>query len=181
MPIVPVKVNKKNKEKYVTAQDHLDSGSTNFFIIHDLVNRLEISDAPVVDVITETIQSAPEERKTQFVIYVKICNQYESGFLSLHPLLSLPSIPVSPNVTPTQKNIKEYDEFSDIFVESVNTDVILLIGNYNRHILQPLEVINSEASDYAIIAHVGWVINCPSKTGSFPSYSQNFSSKPTID
>ena len=75
---------------------------------------------------------------------------------------------------PTQEDIKEYEEFRDIYIENVNIDVGLLIGNDNRHILQPLEVVNSEVSHYAIKTHVGWVINCPSKTGSLPSYCKNF-------
>ena len=77
---------------------------------------------------------------------------------------------------PLKEDIKEYDEFRYIYIyiESVNTDVGLLIGNDNRHILQPLEVVNSEAGHYAIKTHVGWVINCPSKTGSLPRYCKNF-------
>ena len=90
------------------------------------------------------------------------------------PLLSLTSIPASPNNAPTQEDIKGYDEFKDICIESVSTDVGLLIENDNRHILQTLEVINSEAGHYAIKTHVDWVINCPSKTGNFPNYCTNF-------
>ena len=170
LPIVSVKVKLRNKDKYVTTQALFDSGSTNSFIAQDLIRQLEINKTPIVDVITQTIQSAPEKRKAQLVTNIKIYNLYESGCLSLHPLLSLPSIPASSNDDPTQENIKEYDEFRDIYIESVNTDVGLLIGNDNRHILQPLEIVNSEAGHYAIKTHVGWVINCPSKTGSLPSY-----------
>ena len=173
-PIVPVKVKLRNKQKYVTTQALLDSGSTNSFIAHDLIRQLEINETPIFDVNTQMIQSAPEKRKAQLVANIEICDMYESGCLSLHPLLSLPSIPASPNDALTQEDIKEYDEFRDICIETVNTDVGLLIGNDNRHILQPVEVINSEEGHYAIKTHVSWVISCPSKTGSPPSYYKNF-------
>ena len=97
LPIVPVKVKLRNKEKYVTTQVPLDSGITNSFITHNLIRQLEINETSIVDVITHTIQSAPEKRKAQLVVNIEICDLYESGCLILHPLLSLPSIPTSPN------------------------------------------------------------------------------------
>ena len=117
LPIVPVKVKLRNKEKYVTTQALLDSGSTNSFIAQDLIRQLEINETPIVDVITQTIQSAPERRKAQLVTNIEICDLYESGCLSLHPLLSLPSISASSNDAPIQEDIKEYDECRDIYIQ----------------------------------------------------------------
>ena len=47
LPIVPVKVKLRNKEKYVTTQALLDSGSTNSFIAQDLIRQLEINETPI--------------------------------------------------------------------------------------------------------------------------------------
>ena len=55
LPIVPVKVKLRNKEKYVTTQVLLDSGITNSFIAHNLIRQLEINETPIIDVITHTI------------------------------------------------------------------------------------------------------------------------------
>ena len=65
---VPVKVKLQNKDKYVTTQALLNSGSTNSFIAEDLI-RHEINETPIVDVITQTIQSAPEKRKAQLITH----------------------------------------------------------------------------------------------------------------
>ena len=155
LPIIPVKVKLQSKDKCVTTQALFDSGRTNSFIAQDLIRHIEVNETPIVDVITQTIQSVLEKGKAQLVTNIEICDLYESGCLSLHPLLSLPSITASPNDAPTQEDIKEYDEFRDIYIKSVNTDVGLLIGNDNRHILQPLKVVNSEAGHYANKTRVG--------------------------
>ena len=71
------------------------------------------------------VQSAPEKRKAQLITNIEICDLHKSGCLSLHPLLSLPSIPASPNDAPTEEDIKEHNEFRDICIGSVSTDVAL--------------------------------------------------------
>ena len=47
-----------------------------------------------------------------------------------------------------QVDIQQFVEFSGLFIQDIDAGVELLIGNDNRQILQPLELINSALALY---------------------------------
>ena len=84
LPIVPVKVKLRNKDKYVITQAFLDSVAQTPLLHYELNGQLEINESPIVDVIAQTIQSAPEKKKAQLVANIEVCDLYELRCLSLH-------------------------------------------------------------------------------------------------
>ena len=79
---------------------------------------------------------------------------------------------------PKQADIQQFVEFSDLFIQDVDAGVELLIGNDNRHILQPLEWINSDLGHHTTRTVVGWVVNCPKRFNSTLGKTKCFFVKP---
>ena len=174
LPVVPVKVKLNSSNLTFVTQAFLDSGSTSSFITNDLIDQLKISNAPTVEVTTVTIHQITETRKARVINNLQISDISESNFLDLKPLLSVQSLPVSSADIPNQQDLNQFAEFEDIFIPTVACDVGLLIGNDNRHILQPHEVKNSQAGHYAFRTAVGWVVNCQKREGFSSRFNKSF-------
>ena len=176
-PIVPVRIRTSNSEQSIVTQAFLDTGSTSSFITNDLIDKLGIRRSPVVKVTTVTINHGTDTRKAKVISDLEISDVFESSPCShLQPLLSMQRLPATIDDAPSQDDISEFAEFADIFIPRVNSDVGLLIGNDNRHILKPHEITNSGSDHYAIRTAVGWVVNC-SKKGSSTKSSKSFFAK----
>ena len=79
-----------------------------------------------------------------------------------------------------QEDISQFPEFSKLHIPSVKANVDLLIGNDNRHILQPHEVINSADGHYALRSDIGWVVSCGRKSENFSGFKSNFFNKTIV-
>ena len=158
LPIVSVKVTVPDSDKFVITHAFLDTGSTKSFITNRLMNELNITSSTVIDLTTATLSEVNETRVIPNVIITDLC---ESNITNLQPLLSIDTIPVDKNDIPRQEDIKQFEEFYDLHILFVDAEVDLLIGNDNRHILQPHEIVNSVSGHYAYRTSVGWVVNCP--------------------
>ena len=155
----------------------MDTGSTSSFIANNLIDELGIRQASVFKVTTVTISHDTNTRKAKVISDLEISDLFESfPYLHLQPLLSIQRLPATIDDTPSQVDILEFPEFSNIFIPRVNSDVGLFIGNDNRHIFKPHEIINSEFHYYAVRTAVGWVVNC-SKRGSSTTSFENFMAK----
>ena len=144
----------------------LDTGSTSSFITNNLIDKLGIRRTCAVKVTTVTINHGTDTRKAKIILDLEISDLFESSpYLHLQPLLSIQRLPATIDDTPSQDDISEFPEFSNIFIPRVNSDVCLFIGNDNRHIFKPHEIINSGFHYYAVRTAVGWVVG-GSKTGS---------------
>ena len=177
LPIVPVRIRMNNSEQSIITQAFLDTGSTSSFITNDLIDKLGIRQSPVVKVTTVTINHGTDTRKAKVISDLEISDVFESSpYSHLQPLLSIQRLPATIDDAPSQDDISESPEFADIFIPRVNSDVGLLIGNDNRHILKPHEIINSGSDHYAIRTAVGWVVSC-SKRGSSTTSCKNFLAK----
>ena len=177
LPIVPVRIRTNNSEQSIITQAFLDTGSTSSFITNDLIDKLGIRQFPVVKVTTVTINHGTDTRKAKVISDLEISDVFESSpYSHLQPLLSIQRLPATIDDAPSQDDISESPEFADIFIPRVNSDVGLLIGNDNRHILKPHEIINSGSDHYAIRTAVGWVVSC-SKRGSSTTSCKNFLAK----
>ena len=172
--MVPVKVKLNGSNLTFVTQAFLDSGSTSSFITNDLIDQLKISNVPTVEVTTVTIHQITETRKARVINNLQISDISESNFLDLKPLLSVQSLPVSSADIPNQQDLNQFAEFEDIFIPTVACDVGLLIGNDNRHILQPHEVKNLQAGHYAFRTAVGWVVNCQKREGFNSRFNKSF-------
>ena len=177
LPIVPVRIRTNNSEQSIVTQAFLDSGSTSSFITNDLIDKLGIRQSSVIKVTTVTINHGTDTRKAKVISDLEISDVFESSpYSHLQPLLSIQRLPATIDDAPTQDDISELPEFADIFIPPVNSDVGLLIGNNNRHIMKPHEITSSESDHYAIRTAVGWVVNC-SKKGSSTKSSKSFFAK----
>ena len=178
LPVVPVKVRVGDSRKCFVTHAFLDPGSTNSFASDSLIKRLNISATSKIEVITVTINKVKETRFVKLINHLEVSDLNESDFFKLQPLLSITSIPVSFRDVPKQADIQQFVEFSDLFIQDVDAEVELLIGNDNRHILQPLELINSDLGHYATRTVVGWVVNCPKRFDSTLGKTKCFFVKP---
>ena len=177
LPIVPVRIRTSNSEQSIVTQAFLDTGSTSSFITNDLIDKLVIRRTPVVKVTTVTINHGTDTRKAKVISDLEISDVFESSpYSHLQPLLSIQRLPATIDDAPSQDDISEFPEFANIFIPRINSDVGLLIGNDNRHIMKPHEIISSESDHYAIRTAVGWVVNCSKKASSTKS-SKNFFAK----
>ena len=71
---------------------------------------------------------------------------------------------------PSQNDINDFPEFSDIFIPQVDCNVGLLIGNDNLPVLQPHDVITTPSGCYAAKTLIGWVVYLSKikPTGGYP-------------
>ena len=155
LPIVPVKVRAPNSGETFVTHAFLDTGSTTSFVTDNLINKLNVKGAPIVDVAAVTRNPILEERSAKVIHNLEISGFSEALFFKLQPILSISNIPVQPDNIPSQKDISQFSEFNGLHIPSVNADVDLLIGNDIRHILQPYEIINSAERDYALRSDIG--------------------------
>ena len=130
---------------------------------------------PVVKVTTVTINHDTDIRKAKVISDLEISDVFESfPYSHLQPLLSIQRLLLTIDDGPSQDDISEFPELANIFIPRVNSDVGLLIGNDNRRITKPHEIISSESDHYAIRTAVGWVVNCSKKGSSTTSYKSFF-------
>ena len=177
LPIVAVRIRTSNSEQSIVTEAFLDTGSTSSFITNNLIDKLGIRRTPVIKVTTVTINHGTDTRKAKVISDLEISDVFESfPYSHLQPLLSIQRLPATIDDAPSQNDISEFPEFADIFIPRVNSEVGLLIGNDNRHIMKPHEIISSESNHYAIRTTVGWVVNC-SKKGSSTESCKSFLTK----
>ena len=119
-------------------------------------------------VTTTTLDHQQEERTTKIVSGLEIPGLEELFFLHLQPLLSIDNLPVSIKDIPTQQDIAQCSEFADLYIPSAEAEVKILIGNDNRHTIQPFEVINSDHGHHTLRTVVEWVVNCTKRDLTFP-------------
>ena len=142
--VMPVKVRLRGSERTILTQALLDNGSTNFFITNSLIKELCINDCPEVKVNTTTLCTQTQEyKKSKVVRNLEICDLSQSNLLPLNDLLSTEKIPVSLDDIPSQIDINNFSEFSDIFIPQVDCNVGLLVGNDNLQVLQTHDVITT--------------------------------------
>jgi len=165
LPIVPVQVCLSKTDDVFEMHAFLDTRSTTSFITNDLLEKLNVKDSPTVDVSTVTINPIPEKHKAKVVSNLEISGINESTFLSLQSLLSIKQIPVLHEDIPTQDDVEQFPEFGKLYIPSIEAGVGLLIGNDNRHILQPYQILNSSDGHYALRSNTGWIVNCSKKNG----------------
>ena len=113
-----------------------------------------------------TLNQTGKKSKCMRISNLEICDYEKSDFLHLQPTLSINNSPISSEDIPMQKDISAFREFDNLVISEVDHDVGLLIGNDNRHILQPIDTITSTKGYYAIKAPIGWIFNCPGQGSS---------------
>ena len=178
LPIVPIKVRVGDSRKCFVTHVFLDPGNTSSFAFDSLIKRLNISATTKIEVTTVTMNKAKETRFAKLIYHIEVSDLNESDFFKLQPLLSITSVPVSSRDVPKQADIQQFVEFGDLFIQDIDAGVELLTGNNNRHILQPLELINSDLRYYATRTFVGWVVNCPKRFDSKLGKNKCFFVKP---
>ena len=161
LPVIPVKVRLQGTKTLVQTKAFFDNGSTNSFITSDLMNKLGIRSCTEIIVNTATLNCNTENyKRTKVVNNVLLLDFAEINSIQLAPLLSTDNLPISASDVVTQDDLKDFPEFSDIFVPHVECEVGLLIGNDNLRAFQPLEVVTTSEGSYAIKTVAGWIAYC---------------------
>ena len=174
LPVVPVKIRCTKSNEFITTLALLDNGSTSSFISESLIKALQAKNFSVINVSTATINQVQTTHKAKVINGLQISDLAQSNFFQLNPTLSINSIPVGKGDIPTQEDVNQFLEFKNVYIPLMDEEVGLLIGNDNSPVMQPLEVINTDAGYYAIKTPVGWTINCPKKNGVYPKLNKTF-------
>jgi len=161
LPVVPVKIRVSGCAETVVTKALLDTGSTHSFISESLTKELGIEDYEEMDICTVTLNQNKEYQRTKVVRNLEILDLDEISLTALNPLYSCKQLPVSDKDTPTQADVDQYSEFKEVYIPKVESIVGLLIGNDNRLVLQPQEVVKEPSGSYAVRTVVGWAVNCP--------------------
>ena len=75
---------------------------------------------------------------------------------------------------PTQADVHHFFEFKNVYIPQIKCKAGLLIGNDNRMVLQPQEIVKKPSGSYAIRTVVGWAVNCPGRPGSEHKHLSSF-------
>ena len=160
LPVVPVKIRRKGSAELVVTKALLDTGSTHSFVTEDLRKKLKIEDCEEVGIRTITLNKDQGHQKTKIVSNLEVTDMDEICCIPLSSLYSCKKLPVNHKDIPTQAHADQYAEFEDVYIPEVKCKVGLLIGNNNRMVMQPQEVIREPFGSYAIRTPVGWTLNC---------------------
>ena len=160
LPVVPVKIRRKGSAELVITKALLDTGSTHSFVTEDLRKKLKIEDCEEVGIRTITLNKDQGHQKTKIVSNLEVTDMDEICCIPLSSLYSCKKLPVNHKDIPTQAHADQYAEFEDVYIPEVKCKVGLLIGNNNRMVMQPQEVIREPFGSYAIRTPVGWTLNC---------------------
>ena len=183
LPVVPVKIRVGGSTEFVVTQALLDTGSTHSFITEDLRKKLQIEEYEEVGIRTITLNETRGQQRTKIVRNLEVSDMDEISSVPLSSLYSCRQLPVSPQDIPTQADVDQFSEFKEVYIPQVKGKVGLLIGNDNRMVLQPQEVVKEPSGSYALRPVVGWAVNCPSiqSRGSELRKLRSFFIKPSID
>ena len=176
-----VKIRVNGSVRYVVTQALLDTGTTHSFIIEGLRKELKIEDCEEVGLRTITLNENRGHKMTKIVKNLVISDMDEIAPIQLSSLYSCKQLPVNRQDIQAQTDVDQFFEFKDVYILQVKCKIVLLIGNDNRMVLQPQEVVKEPFRSYAIRTVVGWAANCPGRQGSECKYLGSFFVKSSGD
>ena len=160
LSIVPVKVKVKGSNKKVLTHAFLDSGSNTSFCTEDLLKKLGTKGKKTSLSLT-TMQTSNQSIECSLV-NLEVSDLREQNLVELPMVYSTPSLPVSSDTVGTQEDVNRWPHLKGIKMESVKSEVGLLIGSDAPQALQPKEFRESEdGGPFATRTIFGWVLNGP--------------------
>ena len=160
LPIVPVKLKHSDSNNFIETYAFLDTGSTSTFCSEDILKRLNVTGRKTkINLLTMGQESLVD---SEVVSSLEICDLNGDNTVSLPPIYSQPSLPVSKKDIVTKKDLQRWQHLQDIPLEHIDAEVGLLIGINVPRAMEPWEVVGSiDNSPFAVKTLLGWVINGP--------------------
>ena len=160
LSIVPVKVKVKGTSKKVLTYAFLDSGSNTSFCTEDLLRKLA-TEGKKTSLSLTTMQTSNQSIECSSV-NLEVSDLSEQNLVELPMVYSTPSLPVSPDTVGTQEDVNRWPHLKGIKLQSIESEVGLLIGSDAPRVLQPKEFRESkDGGPFATRTIFGWVVNGP--------------------
>ena len=160
LSIVPVKVKVKGSSKKVLTYAFLDSGSNTSFCTEDLLRKLG-AEGKKTSLSLTTMQTSNQSIECSLV-NLEVSDLSEQNLIELPMVYSTPSLPISNDTVGTQEDVNRWPHLKGIEMQSIESEVGLLIGSDAPQVLQPKEFRESkDGGPFATRTIFGWVLNGP--------------------
>ena len=176
LPVVPIKVRCKGRNKVVTTYALLDSGSTASFCDNVLLEELGV-EGKACRIQLATIDGVRDECQTALVS-LEIIDLEETVCIQMDSVFSTKSLNIPTSAIAQQDDVNKWPYLSGIMVPETIADgkVSLLIGVDVPEALEPDEMRKSEnGGPFAVKTKFGWTLNGPLGRHSFTGNSCFFS------
>ena len=176
LPVVPIKVRCKGRNKVVTTYALLDSGSTASFCDNVLLEELGV-EGKACRIQLATIDGVRDECQTALVS-LEIMDLEETVCIQMDSVFSTKSLNIPTSAIAQQDDVNKWPYLSGIMVPETIADgkVSLLIGVDVPEALEPDEMRKSEnGGPFAVKTKFGWTLNGPLGRHSFTGNSCFFS------
>ena len=160
LPIVPVRVKAKGSNSSTVTYAFLDSGSNTTFCSNKLVETLGIEGEKTQLSLTTLGKQNCMTRCNLFSL--EVFDLDENYFVELPSVFSVPSLPVSNDSIPTQEDVISFPYLRDLQIQTIDSDVGLLIGCDVPKALESHETRLSQGhGPFATRTIFGWTVNGP--------------------
>ncbi|VDI74707.1 Hypothetical predicted protein [Mytilus galloprovincialis] len=161
LPILPVRVKPIISDNYIETYAFLDTGSTATFCTENIIRSLNIEGKKTKLSLVTMGQSAVHD--CYVVTGLEISNFCGNDVISLPPVFSQETLPVTSNDIVFIEDIQKWSHLRDIPLQRIESEHIgLLIGINVPKAMEPWNVVPSiENGPFAVETLLGWVINGP--------------------
>ncbi|KAI2646661.1 NEDD4 family-interacting protein 2 [Labeo rohita] len=158
LSILPVQVKSSKGTKIIKTYAFLDAGSTDTFCSQKLLHKLNIQGRNAQ--IHLRTMGHNKTVTTSIIKDLEISGLTGKCFYQLPCVFTQEGMPVSTDNIISEKELAKWPYLKDIKVPHINADVDLLVGTNASKLMEPWEVVNSQADGpYAVKTLLGWVIN----------------------
>ena len=158
--IVPVQVKSHKGDTVLQTYAFLDHGSTSTFCTENLMKRLKITGQRTNILLRTMNQVKPEA--SYHITGLEIARMDSNDFMQLPDVFTHTTMPVSQSNIPKQQDLSHWPYLNHITLPEIDSGIDLLIGTNASKLLEPWEVVNSQADGpYAVRTLLGWVIYGP--------------------
>ena len=160
LPIVPVRVKAKGSNRTTVTYAFLDSGSNTTFCSNKLVETLGIEGEKTR--LSLTTLSKQNCITSCNLFTLEVFDLDENYFVELPSVFSVPSLLVSKDSIPTQEDVISFPYLRDLQIQTIDSDIGLLIGCDVPKALEPHETRLSQGQGpFATRTIFGWTVNGP--------------------
>ena len=160
LPIVPVRVKAKGSNRSTVTYAFLDSGSNTTFCSNKLVETLGVEGEKMRLLLTTLGKQNCMFRCNFFSL--EVFDLDENKFVELPSVFSVPSLPMSSNSIPTQADVISFPYLRHLQIQTIDSDIGLLIGCDVPKALEPHETRVSQGQGPFVTRTIfGWTINGP--------------------
>ena len=160
LPIVPVRVKAKGSSRSTVTYAFLDSGSNTTFCSNKLAETLGIEGEKTR--LSLTTLGKQNCITSCNLLSLEVFDLDENYFVELPSVFSVPSLPVSNDSIPTQEDVISFPYLKDLQIQTIDSDIGLLIGCDVPKALEPHETrISQGQGPFATRTIFGWTVNGP--------------------